>query len=198
MLNSLRPLKQKIETSILKLEQHIPIDRLDHEETLDALQSIIHLSKRDKQKDDTPLNLLYVDESCGWPGCKASEDKYDEYDAFCIMHLNVEHILSERTLHDLEKQRRKKKSAEISYLKEKDLYEQMQKHLNSSQVGQGIENSQGDFTSPILDASNVSAKLGSDGSSFKSPEKNVINKKESKVTRLNNANLPYSGMIFCI
>ena len=76
-------------------------------------------------------NSLYVNKSCSWPDCPLVSHKFDSFDAYTKLHLNIEHRLDEKSHKELLKQIYLMESIEAELNKQKQILNDMLLHLNN-------------------------------------------------------------------
>lgn len=76
-------------------------------------------------------NSLYNNKSCSWPECSLSNLKFDSFDAYLKLHLNIEHKLDDKSHKQLIKQIQQVESLELELNKQKQLLNEMLLHLNN-------------------------------------------------------------------
>jgi len=76
-------------------------------------------------------NSLYTNKSCNWPDCHLVSLKFDSFDAFMKLHLNIEHKLDDKSHKQLLKQIYAVESIETELNKQKQILNDMLLHLNN-------------------------------------------------------------------
>jgi hypothetical protein len=116
-----------------------------------------HEARNGMMNDPSDRTGLFVNETCQWPECKSADERFDDFEAFVFMHLNVDHVAhNEQTLSDLAVQKRKVEAAEANLQREKLLFQSMQAHVQfvsvdtveSDQVKESVDAVEKSLTTP--------------------------------------------------